>query len=177
MQQAPRDPWQSPEDDLFRPTVAASVRDPSLPKPWRIGSQLWVAFFGGCFAVLAVAWINAHRLGMDWREVGVRMVGATAVAWALVTAALVGFIGFAGYDVEYNRYFRWAYRGAALLLHLYFARIQEAAHRRYLLTTNADDHASLWGPGVIAIFGGAVVQTLLTIVVLVPVLILFEEEL
>lgn len=156
-------------DDLFRPTVGEG-RSADLPMPWRPGSQLWVAFFGGAFALLAIAWLNTWRLGMDWRVTGRRLVGMTVVGYVVATVAVAGMMAAWGADPDTQRLSRWTYRGMALLLFVAFSRVQEPARRRYE-ELHDEAYASMWRAGLVAVIVGGLAQGALSAAVLVPLLI------
>lgn len=146
------------DDELFQPTLRQTARDPSLPAPWRIGSQLYVAFFGGCFAALVIAWLNVHRLGGDWRTEAPRLVGLTTLAWGLASTVAIALLSVQGLEGETARYVRWSYRLCAVLLHFGLAHIQAPLDRRFAVTHEESDYASLWLPGLAAVGVGGAVQ-------------------
>ena len=71
-------------DDLLQPSIGKTVSAPRK-MPWRMQSQLWVAFFGGIAAVTTIAILNARRLGIDRRKQWL-MAGAGAVAFGVLLA-------------------------------------------------------------------------------------------
>jgi hypothetical protein len=72
-------------DDLLQPTLAG--HEGTQYRPFRLTSQVYVAFFGGALAVGAIAFLNAAMLGMPNRA-RVAIV-ALAVAAEGALAALV----------------------------------------------------------------------------------------
>ena len=73
------------KDDLLQPTLAGQERRPSNYKPWRLGSQVYVAFFGGALAVGAIGFYNSITLGMPVRA----RVAIVAMALAAEAALVV----------------------------------------------------------------------------------------
>ena len=134
--------------DLDRSAPGAGAR------PWRLGSQVYVAFFGGPLAVAVIAWLNARRLGMPTTKrhallaVGVAGFTATIVAALVAADALSGsrrllasFVGLAAYG----------------LLFL----VQRPYDRAYHAFTHGDEdelYDSLTNPGVLATLGFGAVQ-------------------
>ena len=57
-------------------------RAADAPRPWRLGSQLYVAFFGGVIAAIAIALENARRLRAPRH-----------VTWSIAGAGLLGLTG------------------------------------------------------------------------------------
>ncbi len=129
-------------DDLLQPTVAESA--PKRKRPWRVASQLWVAFFGGVPAVTAIAYLNAGRLGAS----------ASKRRWILVAGVVALLVSIAvivwSITTTQERYAtRIAVRLVAVLLFLVLARIQRDDDRHHQVF-GAGEYASLWGPGIIA---------------------------
>ena len=79
--------------DLFSPTLTESARRelPAGSRPWRLGSQFYVAFFGGPLAAGAIAVLNGRRLGLSrerlWAIAGIGLAGFV-VLLAVVTVVL-----------------------------------------------------------------------------------------
>lgn len=119
-------------------------------RPWRTGSQIYVAILGGPVAVTVIALLNARRLRMPRsKELVIAAVGivATLAAIAVILAApgegrvLAGLMGAVAAGPFY------------LLMRSY--------DRAYFSFTNDDlseDEAyeSLWGPGIAAVIGGLI---------------------
>lgn len=137
-------------DDLLQPTVAESA--PKRPLPWRVSSQLWVAFFGGVPAVTAIAYLNAGRLGASAnKRRWILVAGIVALA---VTMAVIAWFVLARKD----RYLtRLAVRLVAVLLFLVLARIQRDDDRQHQVF-GAGEYASLWRAGILATVLSAVLQ-------------------
>lgn len=119
-------------------------------RPWRTGSQIYVAILGGPVAVTAIALLNARRLRMPRsKTLLIAAIGAVATlaAIAVILAApgearvLAGLVGAVAAGPFY------------LLMRSY--------DRAYFAFTNDDiteeeAYASLWGPGVAAVIGGLI---------------------
>jgi hypothetical protein len=77
--------------NLLTPTLEGYVpRDATAARPWRLGSQVYVAFFGGILAVTAIAYLNALRLRAPAGvRAGIVAIGALGLAVLLVVAAVV----------------------------------------------------------------------------------------
>lgn len=78
-------------DELLTPSIGdLPVRAADAPKPWRLGSQVYVAFFGGVLAVTAIAILNARRLGLRGRPQAIMAAaGVVGLAGALLVASLL----------------------------------------------------------------------------------------
>lgn len=147
-------------DDLLQPSVSGNPA-PAGPKPWRVRSQVWVAFFGGILAVTAIALLNAKRLGIDKQKRWL-MAAAGAVALTILLALWLrapsapDFVTF----MRQAREMRMYGRVIAIVLFLILATLQKPAERHYLVFAGGD-HASLWKAGLIATFTLGIVQPLL----------------
>ncbi|MEO0603603.1 MAG: hypothetical protein AAF211_19345, partial [Myxococcota bacterium] len=156
-------------DALFRPTVAQTMRRPGTPKPWYVASQFWLAFFGGMFALAAIAFLNTYRLAMRGSD-RVWVVVWTVLVFAGVSLAVGAWVG-AGNEMPSRTTLRIVYRGGALILYGLLARLQRTGARRYdyLASSDEEDYASLWVPGVLAaMVGGAVQGFVIASLVVVP---------
>lgn len=144
-------------DELLQPTLRGrAARDPDAARPWRLGSIVYVAFFGGALAAAAISLVNARRLGLPARAQG--MIGALGVAGfagALVAAALVG----GGSDA--NSGVRIAARVVALVAYGGMFLLMRSADRVHHYHQGEDDTAydSLWGPGLAAVFTLGIVES------------------
>ena len=117
-------------------------------KPWRLTSQLWVAFFGGTLAYAIIGTLNALRLGCSRT---VRQV-TFAVCGSFILIDLAARVTLAKNWVELDlepRSVRLAMRLVALLLYVIVRWLQRSADRVYDQDGD-DDYASLWGPGLAA---------------------------
>lgn len=141
----------APDDELLRPTLA----DRSAPvagagRPWRLGSQVYVAFFGGVVAVAAVAGVNARRLGMDRT--------ALAVIAGLGLAGLTGTVVLTMAVDDLPAYGR---RAVALAAWGGMWLLQRSRDRNFAYHARDEEpYASLWLPGLAAVVVGGLLQGL-----------------
>jgi hypothetical protein len=150
---------QDARDDLFQPSLRGVARKPREvgSRPWRLGSQFYVAFFGGPLAVAAIAWFNSERLGMPASTR--RWIAATGVAGliASVAAALVIETDFGGAQ-------RLIVRIAGVVAFGLLYLLQRAPDRVYHAFNDGDEddlYDSLWGPGLAATFGLGILQAII----------------
>ncbi len=146
-----------PDDDLFRPTLQDRAPVVAARRPWRVGSQFWVAFFGGTLAVGAIAWLNAGRLGLPPARHRA-IVLLTALATLLVTAGVVFTVTAPLVGTERTLMRRGA-QLVAVLLYLALAWLQRPFDRRHAAFDG--EYASLWTAGLVAIAAGFGLQWLL----------------
>ena len=141
------------DDDLFTPTISTARRPGALAKPWKLGSQFWVAFFGGPIAAGVIAFLNGRRLALTDRKR--RLMLATGAAGFFVgigaAAALKG-LDLGGTPARLGNQI------AGVLAYLVLYRLQRPADRVYVFYGSEEkdeDEAydSLWGPGLAAVFG------------------------
>jgi len=145
-------------EDLFEPSLQEELRVRELgegERPWRLGSQFYVAFFGGALAVTAIAWLNARRLGAP-RETQrwILVLGAIGVLASVAVSWMI-------FGRDLGRSLRIAYRVVAVLLAGALYKLQQRPDRVYAFRTPGDgdeQYDSLWGPGLVAAFVGGVVQ-------------------
>ena len=138
------DPLRSPTLQDREPRVLSGER------PWRLESQFWVAFFGGPLAASAIAFLNCRRLGVDERT----RRWVFAVAAAGLGAAVLFALGLVAADVGSGA--RLGNQAAGVLAYLPLRRLQKSADRVYRFyeeRSDDDAYASLWGPGLAAVFG------------------------
>ena len=78
-------------DDLLKPTLQGSRARPAGARaPWRLGSIVYVAFFGGALAAAAISVLNARRLGQpSSAQAAIGAIGLAGFAAVLVVASLV----------------------------------------------------------------------------------------
>jgi hypothetical protein len=145
-------------DQLLQP----SVPDRAAPatRPWRLGSQVYVAFFGGAVSVAIIALLNATRLGMPARQRAIiAAIGVAGVVATVLAMSAVGFdrgggastLGIAG-------------RAVALVAWGGMYLVQRSADRVYgYRATTAEPYASLIVPGLLVGIAGSAVQILLTV--------------
>jgi hypothetical protein len=146
------------DDDLLRPSLqdVAPIRalEPG-DRPWRLGSMFYVAFFGGALAVAALAWENSRRLGTPPdRRRWVFWLGVAGVVASIVVSYLL-------YGNDYSSAARLGYRLVGALTFGALYRLLKPDDRLYTFrspSAHEDDYDSLWGPGLLAIFAGGLVQ-------------------
>lgn len=140
-------------DDLLTPTVGSESARTSLregERPWRLGSQGYVAFFGGPVGAAVIAYINAGRLRMDGRSKTL-----IALAGAVGMVAVVGLVLAVG---ETSSGLTVGTRALGLLawgpMYL-LQRTPDRVHHFYSGPSQEDDYDSLLGPGaaVALLFG------------------------
>ena len=146
-------------DDLLTPTLTGQrvpQREDGLP--WRLGSQVYVAFFGGVLAVTAIAYVNARRLGMQDKALALIVgTGVAGLAATIVAVALVDDEGSAA---------RLPARVCALAAFGLMYLIQRQADRIYHHHSRLDDpYESLVKPGLIAVFSVGILEAVLLIAV------------
>ena len=145
-------------DELLTPTLGEQhARTPSAERPWRLGSQVYVAFFGGVLAVTAIAILNARRLGMAQKTQWLMgAVGAAGLAGALTVVALI----------DSGSSSRVPARIVALAACGVLYLIQRSADRVYHYHARDDDpYDSLLGPGLIACFTVGILEAILIVLV------------
>lgn len=141
-----------PDDDLLRPSLEDRTPPPTGgERPWRLGSQVYVAFFGGPVAVTAVALLNAERLRL--RPTASVLIAACGLAGLIATVVLAASIE----DLpSYGR------RAVALAAWGGMWWAQRLADRTYgFHARDEEPYASLWIPGIAAVVLGNVVLVLL----------------
>jgi hypothetical protein len=152
-------PERAGSDDLFEPSLQGRRRKPLAEgeRPWRLGSQFYVAFFGGPLAVAAIAWFNARRLGMPSSRTWLMPVAGLAGLVATVVAAIV-------VDADLGESQRLVARIAAVATFGVLYLLQRAPDRVYHAFADGDEddiYDSLWGPGLAATFGLGIVQLII----------------
>ncbi|MEO0604997.1 MAG: hypothetical protein AAF211_26435 [Myxococcota bacterium] len=155
-------------DDLFRPSVEQTLRSPARRRPWDKDYSVLVGLFGGLWALAAVTLLNMHRLGMDARAQLARVLGSTVVTWLVVSAVGIALLVLWGPDRLLVSRIRLGYRFAAMLLALLHMRWQIPGERHYELAHGDESYASLWGPGIVAVIGGTLLQDLMFGTVAMP---------
>lgn len=147
-------------DDLLQPSIPANP-PPVLRKPWRVRSQVWVAFFGGILAVTAIALLNARRLGIDARRRWL-MGAAGAVAFTILLVLWLRQPDAADYVtfLREGRELRIAARVIAVVLYLVLAALQRRAEQHYLVFAGGE-YGSLWKAGLLVTFTLGILQLLL----------------
>jgi hypothetical protein len=143
-------------DELLRPTIGAGV-DMQV-RPWRLMSQTYVAFFGGVIACTAIAFLNARRLGVDAAKQ--RLILLTGAA-GLVVVTIVLALPFGEYGETPVP--SVVVTAIGLVCSFFQQRFQRPMDRAFQL--RGSDYRALWGPGIAATIGGAVVQVLIAYLV------------
>ena len=140
---------QGGHSDLLTPTLQEHVpRDRSAPRPWRLGSQLYVAFFGGVIAVTAIAIENARRLRAPQQ-----------VTWSIAAAGLVGLMGVIAVSMLVSSEVRIAVTLVSVAAWGLMFLAQRQWDRVYDVYSPHDEaHGSLLGPGLLAVVVGGVIQ-------------------
>lgn len=145
-------------DELLSPSVEGQPpNDEDRPRPWRLSSQVYVAFFGGAPAAAAIAFLNARRLGMPsasrW---AILALGVLGLAASVAVAAAIGT------DADSTSGARVGARVAALAAWGGMYVLQRVPDRVWSYHAHDEEpYASLWVPGLLAIVPGAVVQAAL----------------
>lgn len=142
-------------DELLRPTVSAEPSVRGGRRPWRLGSQFYVAFFGGAAGAAIIAVLNAARLGLPsaqrWAIAGLGLAGL------LASAIVISAIGL-GDDGD-NSTVRIAGRVVGVVAWGGMYLIQRSADRIHDYRSPQDDpYDSMWVPGVLAAVAGGLVQ-------------------
>lgn len=134
------------DDDLLSPSLSQTSRRelPAGSRPWRLGSQFYVAFFGGPLALGAIGFLNAERLGLPRvRALWIAGIGIAAFA-AVVAAALL-------LDFE-TATPRLLVAVAGVASFAAARELQKEADRYYGLNRNEElAYDSLWQPGLVAV--------------------------
>lgn len=143
-------------ENLFEPTVQeVAPAAQRAGKPWRLQSQVYVAFFGGPLAIGAIAVLNARRLRLDSRSQLLTVAAAAAgfAIWVAVAAA-------AGDSA--NSASAVAQRAIGLVTFGGVHLLQSKADRIYHYYGGGDAaYARLFYPGLAAVFAGLFVEVLL----------------
>jgi len=162
----PTPPVSGHEDDsLLQPTIADPVERRPGGRPWQLGSQAYVAFFGGPFAATAVAYANSRRLGAPAETQRLVLLVGLGVSIALTVASFSLFGGFTGArqrDPDVRRVLSFVGRIGAVLLALGLMRLQRRADRHFQMF-GAGEYGSLWWPGLLFVLVGTIVSVLLVI--------------
>ncbi|WP_433248719.1 hypothetical protein ACQPYK_01040 [Streptosporangium sp. CA-135522] len=123
-------------------------------RPWRLQSQGYVALFGGCIAVTAIALINATRLGVPMK--GRAFIACTGlVGLALVLAMILNGVSPAAYTPLAML--------PAVVVHIVQAGVQKPYDRGVLLLSRGKEHAPMWLPGAVAVAAGGLLEPVVLI--------------
>jgi hypothetical protein len=143
-------------EDLLTPTLQGHLPRVGL-RPWRLGSQVYVAFFGGVLGVTPIAFLNAGMLQAPARvRAGIVAIGVAGFAAVVAAAAflldgdsvpdgartaltLVGVLAWGGMFLLQRPYDR---------IYATFSREQH----------EDDKYESLFGPGLVAVIAGFLTQ-------------------
>ncbi len=141
-------------DDLLTPSLQHRVELSDTPSPWRLSSQVYVAFFGGSLAVTAIALLNARRHAMPRKAlILIAVAGLVAFAAVLAVASIIANDGDGGTPsglrvaVQLISVVGW---GPMFLLQRPFDRVFESFGDR--------EYKSLLGPGLLAVLALGMVQ-------------------
>jgi hypothetical protein len=140
-------------DDLLQP-VLTEREHPGVhgARPWRLGSQAYVALLGGPLALLAIGTLNARRLKLP------AAAQAAIAAAALVAEAVVVVLAQVA-DLSDEARIVSAAAGIAAYGVAYF--VQRSADRVYNFHSDADEpYAGLLGPGFAAVIGARIIDLL-----------------
>jgi hypothetical protein len=128
-------------------------RTRDTPRPWRLGSQVYVAFFGGVIAATAIAIENARRLRAPQQ-----------VMWSIGGAGLLGLIGVVAVAVTVSSEVRIAVQVASVAAWGLMFLAQRQWDRIYQVFSPHDEpYGSLLGPGLLAVLVGGVIQIAIVI--------------
>jgi hypothetical protein len=141
------------EDDLFTPSLAGGRRGVPAPgrRPWRLGSQFYVAVFGGPVAAGLVGYLNGKRLGLaGGRLAAIAGIGAVALVVVAAVAAVVA------QRSDESRPLRLVSMVGGAAAYVGIRQLQKDADRRHGIGRSDDEsYDSLWLPGFgIALLGG-----------------------
>ena len=147
-------------DNLLTPSIQHLSKTESIsPKPWRLASQLWVAFFGGILAYGYIAYKNSERLG-EPRNARQRLVLVTIAGFILTV--IVNWL-FMHTDIlagaKDGTLVRLSSRIVAVLAYLLVKQWQTTADHAHQFTNRG--YASLWKPGLIATLGLGFLQNII----------------
>ena len=130
-------------DDLLSPSLTQPARRELREgeKPWRLGSQFYVSFFGGPLAAAAVGYLNAGRLELPRdRRAAIVAAGVVGFAVAIVVALTV--------ESEWTRP-RFLLLATGLLAYSATYQLQRSADRLYGLGRDEESaYDSLWQTGL-----------------------------
>ena len=143
---------------LLAPTLQAHVAEPVRDRPWRLGSQVYVAFFGGCIAVTAIALINASKLRVPRpQRIAIAVSGAIGLAATLGLAALA----MSGSDVPDGARVATQLIAIAAWGPMYLIQRPRDNIYQVFYTASFDEdqeYKSLLVPGLIAVIVGGALQ-------------------
>jgi hypothetical protein len=137
-------------DDLLEPVLAKHRPPESLPRPWRLGSQVYVALLGGPLALAAIGTINARLLRMP-------AVSQAAIAGIGIVAEIVLVVLARSLDLSSEA--RIASAVAGVLAYGAAYLIQRSADRVYRYHAHDEEpYASMVAVGLIAVVAARVIE-------------------
>jgi len=150
------------DTELFSPSLQdyQPLGKASRPQPWRLQSQIWIAFFGGVIPFTLIAYLNAKRLELPKHRLQ-----------QIVGLGVIGFITVIGVDYLFGitddmsvrqatTSMRLTGRAVALLMYVLVHRMQNSADRTYAWVSD-DSYSSLWRFGLLVIVVLGTLQNLL----------------
>jgi hypothetical protein len=139
------------EDDLLSPSIAdAETAARSSARPWKLGSQFIVAFFGGPLAASLIGYLNMKRLGVTDRR------GRDFVLVAVGGLALGGLATLAILSADFGSAARLGNQVAGVLMYGFTYRFQRSGDRVHQFYSDSSEdgaYDSLVGPGFAAVLG------------------------
>jgi hypothetical protein len=132
-------------DELLQPSLEDGTHD---EPPWRLSSQLYVAFFGGIFAITAIAGLNAWKLRLGRAQIaGIVALGVIGLVAIVISAGAVDTSSTA----------RLLSRGISIVAYGGMYLIQRTADRVHAFHARDEETAyvSLVKPGIMASIPGA----------------------
>lgn len=151
----------SEDTDLFAPSLTQTrLRElPAGSRPWRLGSQFYVAFFGGPLAIGAIGFLNGKRLELSQQRL-----------WAIAGAGIAGFLALVAavaVVIDPGGHGRVLIAVAGVASFLVIRELQKAPDRLYGLYRDDDDaYDSLWGPGLVAVLVCGIAEASVLVAVL-----------
>jgi NADH:ubiquinone oxidoreductase subunit 2 (subunit N) len=129
-------------------------------RPWRLSSQVWIAFFGGVLSIAIISYLNGQRLRLSPQRMRqIILVGVVGLIAVIITTYLLGQAGLSSLESAQRTQLRLVNRVIAVIAYLILVRLQRPADRQY--QAFSDEYDSLWIPGLLAIFVAGTLQNLL----------------
>jgi hypothetical protein len=140
-------------DDLLQPALSGRREQIPMVLPWRLGSQVYVAFFGGPLAVGGIGAFNAGILLMPKRAIAAIVAVAVVAEVAFLAVYAVAGPADSGRLVS-------TVAGLAAFGPIYL--IQRSADRVYHFHTREEEpYQSLFVPGLVAVVSARLVEAAL----------------
>ena len=137
-------------DDLLQPTLAGREEAQHETPPFRLSSQVYVAFFGGPLAVGGIGAFNAGILQMPKRAIAAIVAVAVVAEAAFLTVFAVAGLEDSGRLVS-------TVAGLAAFGAIYL--IQRSADRVYHFHSREEEpYQSLFVPGLVAVVCARIVE-------------------